>query len=220
MKQYDIILFDLDGTITDSAIGITNSVMYALEKFQIQISDRTQLFRFVGPPLDYSFKTFYGFSEEEAKQAIGYYREYYTAKGIFENEVYDGVEKLLQDLKTAGRKVILATSKPELFAKQILEHFELLAYFDYVAGASMDETRNKKDEVIAYALKENRITDISKVLMVGDREYDILGAKKFGMDSMGVLFGYGSLKELQAAGADYLAETPEEIRKIILEKNA
>lgn len=214
--MYDVILFDLDGTLTDSGIGITNSVKYALEKQGITINDRRELFRFVGPPLVEAFQKFYGFSPEKALETTHIYREYYSEKGIFENEVYDGIEKLLKKLSENGKRVIVATSKPELFARKILAHFSLSKYFEYIAGANMDETRTDKTEVIKYALEECKITDLSHAVMIGDREHDIFGAKKIGASSIGVLYGYGSREELENAGADHIAATPDEIYDIIM----
>ena len=163
--NYKYILFDLDGTLTDPAIGITNSVMYALKKYGIEISDRSELFKFIGPPLWDSFEKYYGFSKEEAKKAVGYYREYYNTKGIFENYVYNGFNELLNLLKVNGKILIVATSKPEVFAKQILEHFDIAKYFTYIAGGNLDGSRVNKDEVISYALKSCNITDKSKVII-------------------------------------------------------
>lgn len=216
MKKYDVIFFDLDGTLTDPGLGITNSVMYALEHMGITVTDRSALYPFIGPPLVDSFREFYGFSKEAAEQAVLYYREYFSEKGLFENELYNGIGDLLKDLKDAGKRVVLATSKPEPFAVQILKHFKIDGYFDYIAGSRLDGSRGTKDEVIQYALELCRAEDHSKVIMVGDRKFDILGAKKYGLDSMGVLFGYGSREELSAAGADYLVETIGEIAKILL----
>lgn len=213
--MYQYILFDLDGTLTDPGVGITNSVAYALKKFNINVKNKTELDKFVGPPLLDSFVKYYAFSEEHGKIAVEYYREYFKAKGIFENEVYDGIEDMLTSLKSKGKKVILATSKPESFAKDILKHFHLDKYFDFVAGATMDETRNKKGDVIKYALESCRINDLSTVIMIGDREHDIIGAKECGIDSIGVLFGYGSYDELHDAGATYIAETVKDILKFI-----
>ncbi len=213
--MYDTILFDLDGTLTDPGIGITNSVMHALKKYSITVTDRSQLYRFIGPPLIESFETFYGFSHEQAVESVGFYREYYRDRGIYENRVYEGIPALLDRLKSAGRRLLLATSKPEEFAVRILEHFELLNYFDIAAGAAMDETRTAKADVIAYALGLAGITDPGSCIMVGDRKHDILGARAQGMASMGVLFGYGSLSELKEAGADLIADTVEDIGRLL-----
>lgn len=209
--MYNTILFDLDGTLTDPGIGITNSVAYALNKFGISVADKTELYKFIGPPLKDSFMKYYGFNQSKALLAVDYYREYFRDKGIFENKVYDGVQKLLSDIKNSGRKIALATSKPELFAKQILDYFNLTEYFDFVGGATMDSSRNTKGDVINYTLQNLKIKDLSTVVMVGDREHDIIGAKQAGIDSIGVLFGYGDRKELENAGAVYIAKTVKEI---------
>ena len=214
--MYDIVLFDLDGTLTDSALGITNSVRYALDKIGIPVNDESELLRFVGPPLVESFEEFYGFSKERALEVTHIYREYYSVSGLFENKVYDGIVECLENLKKAGRRVIVATSKPEPFARRIIERFSLSQYFEYVAGANMDETRTGKDEVITYALEACNITDKSGAVMVGDRAHDINGAKKTGIASIGVLYGYGSLDELKKAGADHIAATPQEVCDIII----
>lgn len=216
--NYEYILFDLDGTLTDPAIGITNSIMYALEKYGIKVSDRSQLYKFIGPPLWDSFEKYYGFSKEEAKQAVEYYREYYRDKGIYENLVYEGFEDLLKLLTASSKTLIVATSKPEVFAKQILEHFNIAKYFTFIAGGNLDGTRVKKDEVISYALESCNILDKSKVIMIGDREHDIIGAKKNSIHSMGVLFGYGDREELENAGADYIAKAVSDIGRILIAK--
>lgn len=214
--MYDTILFDLDGTLTDPGTGITNSVAYALKKYGIEVSARTELYKFIGPPLQDSFMDFYGFTEADAMAAVAYYREYYREKGIYENRLYDGMADLLESLCNAGRKLLVATSKPEEFSVQILEYFDIQKYFTYIAGSNMDGTRSKKEEVIAYALEAGKVSDKSAALMVGDRKFDILGAKKNGLDSAGVLFGYGSREELEAAGADYIAEQPADIYAVIV----
>jgi len=209
--MYTTILFDLDGTLTDSQYGIINSLVYALKKFDIEVDDREQLKKFLGPPLHESFAEFYGFSEEKALMGVDYYREYFAHKGIFENELYDGVDELLDKIKASGRKIVLATSKPEEYAVRILEHFNIAKYFDVMAGATMDGARSKKADVIEYALKKANVQNFDEVLMIGDRKNDILGSKKFGIDSVGVLYGYGSLEELNDAGATYIAETVQDI---------
>ena len=213
--MYKYILFDLDGTLTNPEIGITNCVMYALEKFGIKENDRRKLHPFIGPPLTYSFQNFYGLSEEESRQAVAFYRERFSVKGLYENEVYKGVPEMLQSLKQQGKVIILATSKPEKFAVEILKHFDLYQYFDYIAGATLDGSRGEKADVIAYALEISNIKDKSQAVMVGDRNYDILGAKEHGLDSLGVLFGFGDLEELTNAGATYIAETVEEKLKYV-----
>lgn len=212
--MYDIILFDLDGTLTDPGLGITNSVAYALKRYGIEVEDRTSLYSFIGPPLADSFMKYYEFSSEQAFEAIGVYREYFASKGLYENEVYPGIAELLERIKSSGKKIVLATSKPEEFSIRILEHFGLMKYFDVVAGASMDEKRNKKGDVIRYAMEKGGFT-AENAVMIGDREHDIFGAKENSLPSIGVLYGYGSKEELRAAGADYIAEKVEDIFPIL-----
>ena len=213
--MYDIILFDLDGTLTDPGIGITNSVAHALAHWNIEVKDRAELYKFIGPPLSDSFMRYYGFSEEDAIHAIAVYREYFSVKGLYENEVYPGIPELLSALKAAGKTVVLATSKPEGFAVEILRHFGLYDYFDIIAGASMDESRNKKADVIAYAISQMKNPDLSRMIMIGDREHDILGAKQIGIDSIGVLYGYGDRPEHEKAGTTYIAEKVEDILPLL-----
>lgn len=213
--MYQYIFFDLDGTLTDPGIGITNSVMYALKKWNIEVADRSELYKFIGPPLVDSFEKYYGFSKEEAEQAVVYYREYFREKGLYENTIYDGSEKLLSDLKASGKKVVLATSKPQEFAEIILKHFQIERYFDVVASATMDGTRSKKTDVILYALAACGVEDKSQVVMVGDREHDIIGAKNAGLDSIGVLCGYGDREELETAGATHVVEKIEDVWEFV-----
>lgn len=216
--MYSTILFDLDGTLTDSEQGIINSIEYALKKYEIRLESKADLRKFLGPPLKDSFIQFCGFSDEKADEAVNFYREYFKEKGIFENNVYQGIYDLLEKLKSKNKTLILATSKPEPFTLRILEHFDLLNYFDFVAGSNMDNTRCRKDEVISYALNSCKITNLSSTIMVGDREHDIIGAKKVGIDSIGVLYGYGNLQELKNAGATYIAKDTEEIYKIVTDE--
>ncbi len=216
IPDFRYILFDLDGTLTDSAPGITASVKYALKKSGEPVPDYTVLCKFIGPPLLYGFMNFCGMSEERAEKAVEYYREYYSVNGIFESELYPGVDELLAKLCAAGKKIILATSKPEVFAVKILEHFRLSDYFYFTAGATLDKTRTEKADVIAYALKNAGITDLSETVMVGDRFHDIDGAKANGIRSAGVLYGFGSRKELENAGADFIAGDTNELCRILL----
>ncbi len=209
--MYQYILFDLDGTLTDPGLGITNSVMYALKKYNIEVEDRSSLYPFIGPPLAESFEKYYGFSKEESEKAVDYYREYFSDTGLYENEVYPGIESLLMRLKEQNKTIILATSKPEFFAIKILKHFHLDQYFDFIAGATMDQTRVKKSDVISYALEQCNISNLSSAIMIGDREQDITGAQMSGLHSIGVLYGYGNLSELSDAGATYIAHSPSDI---------
>lgn len=215
-KQY--LLFDLDGTLTDSARGIMNAIEYALHTYGITVSDRSTLRPFIGPPLAESMRKYYGFGVEQSLEAVERFREYYDGKGgLFENDVYEGIPKLLDDLKNAGYHLYLATSKPENTAKRILEHFDLARRFDFIGGATLDESREKKGDVIRYVLESCGITESDKdqVVMIGDRSNDIVGAKENGLESIGVLYGYGSREELLTAGADYLAETPADVMGIV-----
>lgn len=214
--MYQSVLFDLDGTLTDPGTGITNSVAYALEQFGISVTDRTVLYKFIGPPLHESFEKFYGFSKADALAAVDCYREYYHDKGIYENILYKGIEDLLQTLSDHGKKLFVATSKPEPYAIRILEHFHIRKYFTFTAGASMDSTRCAKADVIARALEKGRISDPASAIMIGDRQYDIAGAKQTAMASMGVLYGYGSREELESAGADFIAETVPDIARFLI----
>lgn len=212
----DYILFDLDGTITNPKLGITKSFQYALNSRGIVIENLDDLTKHIGPPMHQSMKE-YGFNDEEAIELIDKYREYYSVTGIYENEVYEGMEELFQRLKQSGKKLYTATSKPEHFAKIIMEHFGLDSYFDDICGATMDSSRSEKADVIRYALEKNGITDLSKVVMIGDRKHDIEGANKVGIASIGVLFGYGSRQELTIAGADRIASTVDEIFDVIMD---
>lgn len=211
-----VIFFDLDGTLTDPAVGITNSVMYALRSYGIEENDREKLYPFIGPPLVDSFGKYYGFSEEKGREATFRFQEYFSQKGLFENEVYDGIPEMLCALKEKGECLSLATSKPEVFALRILEHFDLQRYFDFVCGAEIDEkTRCRKDDVLCYALEKTG-ADPACSLMVGDREYDILAGRKFGMGTVGVLYGFGDRRELEAAGAHRIAESVPELGEILM----
>lgn len=213
--KIDTILFDLDGTLTDSGPGIMNGVRYALKKYGMEDTAEEQLRGFVGPPLQKKFQEFCGISEEESHRAVASYREYYGETGIFENEVYAGIPETLQRLKEQGFELCMATSKPEYYALKIARHFQLLDYFDIIGGSLMDGQRTKKSEVIQYVLRQCRTREKDRILMVGDREHDIIGARQVGIHSMGVLFGYGSRAELETAGAEWIAETPEEIAAVI-----
>lgn len=212
------VLFDLDGTLTDSGPGIMNSVQYALTKYGRPAKDLSELCCFVGPPLFTQFPEYLGceLSKEECTQMVDWYREYYEEKGIFENRLYDGIPALLERLKGAGRSLMLATSKPEKFANIVMEHFDIAKYFDLIGGALMNESRTEKVDVIEYVLETAGISSKETVLMVGDRKYDILGAKQVGVHSMGVLYGYGTREELEQAGADWIAATPEEVGEKLL----
>lgn len=220
--KYRYALFDLDGTLVDSGPGITGCVEYALAHFGITPASQEELFRFIGPPLTDSFMRFYGFSAEQAGEATDVYRSRYRTVGVHQNTLYPGIRELLSALIKGGVTPVLATSKPEVFANIVLEDMELTSLFGFVAGAELDDAegrkrklRLEKDEVIAYALEMCGASPEDAV-MIGDRKYDVAGAGKNGVASIGVLFGYGSREELETAGADYIANTPEDIAGIIL----
>ena len=216
--EYKHIFFDLDGTLTDSGEGIMNSVHYALKKFGIEENERERLRLFIGPPLIDSFMRYYKLSHEDAVKAVEYYREYFAPKGIYENRAYDGIPEMMSELRAAEKKLYLATSKPEPYAIEIVSHFGLFEYLDGLYGSTMTEERTKKDEVIAYALDKTGL-DKGEVVMIGDRNHDILGAKANGVCSVGVLFGYGDREELESAGADFIIETVNDLKKLLLGEN-
>ena len=208
------LLFDLDGTLTDPYEGISRSVISALAAFGIPEPDRAALSAFIGPPLIDSFMEFYGFSRADAERAVKIYRAYFSDKGLFENEVYPGIPEALETLKRAGKKLYVATAKPEVFAGRILDRFGLSPFFEGLTGATLDGSRSRKDEVIRCALDAFSLPPADSV-MIGDRKHDILGAKAHGLFSVGVLYGYGSRAELEAAGADRLAENPADLVNIL-----
>ena len=211
------ILFDLDGTLTDPGMGITNSVMHALTHFGITVTDRSDLYRFIGPPLMDSFMEYYGLTEEQATEAVRVYREYFADKGWAENTVYSGIEALLADLVAAGKILLVATSKPQIFAERILVHFGLDKYFTHICGVALQAPRGySKADVIRDALDRAGVSDLTTAVMVGDRHHDIDGAKVVGISSVGVLYGYGDREEHEAAGADAIAESVAELKAMLL----
>lgn len=214
--KVNVVLFDLDGTITDSAPGIVNSIRYALEKRGMEILPEPELRGFIGPPLKERFQEVFSVTEEESVQMVELYREYYGEKGIFENRVYDGVMEMLRQLKDAGIRLLIATAKPEGYANIIAQHFGFGKYFDFIGGACMDGSRTDKYEVIEYVLDSCGIEDRESVIMVGDRSHDMIGAKKAGIHSLGILYGYGARTELEGAGAELIAQTPREAAEMIL----
>ena len=210
------ILFDLDGTLTDPGMGITNSVMHALAHFDITVTHRAELYSFIGPPLVDSFMDYYGFTEEQAQMAVRVYREYFADKGWAENTVYEGVETMLAELANAGKTLLVATSKPQVFAERILNHFGLAHYFTHICGVALQAPRGySKADVIREALAKAGVTDLSAAVMVGDRHHDIDGAKAVGISSVGVLYGYGDREEHEAAGADAIVADIAELKVVL-----
>ena len=212
----EYILMDLDGTLTNSKEGITKCLQYALEYFGVQIDNLNTLEKYIGPPLEQTFREGFGFGKEQAEVAIEKYRERYVPKGMYENRLYAGMEEALQRLKESGKVLIVATSKPEKFAVTILKHFGVDGYFDDICGADQSANRNNKEEVIQYVLEKHELTDLSDVLMVGDRKYDVEGARACGLSCVGVLYGFGNREELEEAGAEYIAETVEDMVQILI----
>ena len=215
MDKY--VFFDLDGTLTASGTGIMNGIIFALSKFHIEIRDRAELIKFIGPSLTDSFMRFCGLTKEESLQGLEYYREYYKRQGMFESEVYAGIPEVLTSLRGQGFRLMLATSKPEETALDVLNHFGLRKYFDFIGAATMNEERTQKAEVIAHVLRSNGIRNKEGIIMVGDRRQDVEGAAAHGIRTIGALYGYGSREELMKAGATWIAEEPRDILRIISE---
>lgn len=214
-KSYLYILFDLDGTLTDSGPGIMNGIAYAIKKTSNQRLTQKQLRKFVGPPLEDSFRQIMGYSPGDTDKAIRFYREYYNEMGgIFENLVYPGIDTLLSDLKANGQKLIVATSKSANAANRVLEHYQLKQYFDFIAAPDGND-RSGKSDIIRYVIEQCKISNLSQAVMIGDRENDMIGASDVGIDSIGVLYGYGSREELTAAGATYLVESVPDLRLLL-----
>ena len=204
MKSYKHILFDLDGTLTDPAEGITKCIAYALEAKGIITSDLDSLKPLIGPPLKDTFMHSYGFEEQEALACVDKYRERFAMQGLYENMLFDGVPELLQRLKSKDYKVYLATSKPEIFARRILQHFAIDQYFDFAGGSALDDSRPTKTSVIQYVMENARLTSPHDCIMIGDRKHDLIGARETNMDAIAVLYGYGSQAELEQESPAYL----------------
>ena len=212
--KYAYILWDLDGTLTDPALGITNAVMYALRHYGIDVQDRRELYPFIGPPLTDSFEKYFHFTHEQAVEAVEQYRVYFRDIGLFENTVYPGIPALLQALTDAGATLILATSKPTVFAERILEHFGLRPFFHLVCGSELNGERVEKADVIRFALQKAAITDTSRAVMVGDRCFDVEGAAACGLSAIGVSYGYGNAQEL--SGALAVADSVDALHTLLL----
>jgi len=213
--HYRLFIFDLDGTLTDPKVGITNSIQYALTCLGIKEKDKKYLTKFIGPPLHESFRKYYNMNDATARQAVGYYREYFADKGIFENQIHIGISDLLSKLDEFGFQLILATSKPTIYAEKILDYFRVRQYFDLVVGSNMDLTRTSKDEIITEVLRV--IPDAKESgIVIGDRADDIMAARAHLMDSVAVGYGYGSEEELSAAKPTYVMHTVRELTMLLL----
>lgn len=234
--EYKYLLFDLDGTLTDPKEGITTSVQYALKAFGIDEPDLDKLEPFIGPPLRESFMKFYNLNEKEAEEAVEKYREWFAPKGIFQNKLYAGIKELLSELKESGKILAVASSKPQVFVEKVLRHFAIYEYFDVIVGSELDGTRDSKEEVVEEALrrlaaaggrkpvpeaKEESIKltgeERRQMAMIGDRKFDVYGGKKHGLTTVGVTFGYAQEGELEEAGADYIVDTVEELRRLCIQ---
>lgn len=213
--RYQSVLFDLDGTLTDPRVGITSAIQRALSRFGIDES-LDALLPYIGPPLTDSFTSRHGLSMADARTAVGYYREYFDAQGWHENEVYPGVPELLTELREAGAKLAVATSKPTVFAERILRHFELAHHFEFIGGSNLDLTRGAKAEVIAHVIEELPAFASGTVVMIGDREHDIIGARANGMAGIGAGYGFAQPGELEASGAIAVAATVSDLRPLLL----
>lgn len=214
-NKYRYFLLDLDGTITDPKLGITKAVAFSLKQYGIEIEHLDSLCDFIGPPLTESFQQYFGFSEEKSKEAVLKYREYYSPYGLYENQLYEGMAQLLKNIVNQGNKIILATSKPTIFAEKILKYFKIDQYFEFIAGSEMDLSRYGKGEVIEYALKKMNINS-ENAIMIGDRKHDIIGAKKNNLASIGVLYGYGKIEEMENAHADYIVHDVYELERLMI----
>ena len=215
MKHYTHLFLDLDGTLSDSAPGIVRSAQYALEAFGIHVDNLDDLLCFVGPPLEESFQEFYNLTPSQADEAVKVYRRRYEKIGVYENALYPGIPQFLDKARQAGKVLMVATSKPQRMADLVLSHFGIADRFAFVGGRE-DSSRRTKEEGIRYVMKENGLTRTEDIVMIGDRKHDVLGAKAVGLDSVGVLYGYGSRDEFQAAGATYIVDTLKELEELLL----
>lgn len=218
MNNKPCYIFDLDGTLTDPMVGITTCVQYALAAYGINEPDIRNLTKFIGPPLVTSFMEFYGVDQETAQGMLVKYRERFSTIGMYENEIYPGIKEMLEKLYNQGYTIAMATSKPILFAEKILEYFDIKKFFHVLAGASMDETRNTKDAVLKYALTKLQAMDRvpARIVMIGDRKFDVLAGKELGTETVGVLYGYGSEEEIVAAKPTHIVKTVENLSELLL----
>lgn len=215
MKNYKVVLFDLDGTLSDPKIGITKSVQHALQKAGVMVNDLDELEPFIGPPLQVSFQEIYGFNDTQITQAIRDYRERFTERGMFENKLYEDIPALLAHLKQQGYILTIATSKPTVFAEQIVKYFQLESYFDLVVGSHLDGSRSAKGEIIAEVLQQLDSYPKEQFIMIGDRKYDLIGARENQIDAIGVTYGFGSLEELKNEEPTYIVDHVNDLLKYL-----
>jgi phosphoglycolate phosphatase len=216
MDKYKIILFDLDGTLSDPKEGITKSVQYALEKMGMVETDFDKLKRFIGPPLQVSFAEYSNFDEEHTQRAIDFYRDRFKETGMFENELYSNIPLLLKSLKEQQYTLVVATCKPTVFSKQILKYFNIDQYFDLIVGSNLDGTRTSKTDIIQYILDKYKDNQQHDFIMIGDRKHDIIGAKNTGIDSIGVTYGYGSFEEISQSKPTYIVKTVKQLKNFLM----
>jgi len=215
MKNYSVVLFDLDGTLSDPKIGITKSVQHALQKAGVMVNDLDELEPFIGPPLQVSFQEIYGFNDTQITRAIRDYRERFTERGMFENKLYEDIPVLLAHLKQQGYILTIATSKPTVFAEQIIKYFQLESYFDLVVGSHLDGSRSAKGEIIAEVLQQLDSYPKDQFIMIGDRKYDLIGARENQIDAIGVTYGFGSLEELKNEEPTYIVDHVNDLLKYL-----
>ncbi|MDP1392903.1 HAD family hydrolase [Lysinibacillus capsici] len=215
MKNYSVVLFDLDGTLSDPKIGITKSVQHALQKAGVMVNDLDELEPFIGPPLQVSFQEIYGFNDTQITRAIRDYRERFTERGMFENKLYEDIPALLAQLKQQGYILTIATSKPTVFAEQIIKYFQLESYFDLVVGSHLDGSRSAKGEIIAEVLQQLDSYPKDQFIMIGDRKYDLIGARENQIDAIGVTYGFGSLEELKNEEPTYIVDHVNDLLKYL-----
>jgi phosphoglycolate phosphatase len=216
MNNYQFLLFDLDGTVTDSEEGILNSVRHCLAYYKIDPPDGKILKKFIGPPLVQSLRDHFAFEPEKAARAVRIYREYFRKKGMYENKLYPGINRLLKSLHQKGKINILATAKPTYYAKKIVRYFEIDPYFRNIIGSNMDGSRMEKKEIIYHILDLYPDIPVEKFVMIGDRMHDISGANHHGMDSIWVRYGYGDEEEMQSCSPTYVAESIKDLEKLLM----
>lgn len=217
MLKHTDIFFDFDGTLFDTSEGVFKSFDYVADFYGITVEDKSIYNTMIGPPLLESFTRVFGFTNDVLPAAMAKYREYYTSQGMFECQVYEGVIDLIKALKKAGKRILVATSKPEVYARQILERKSMLELFDFVGGSDLEEkVRVNKVDVIRYVLQAAGIKDTASCLMIGDTHFDIQGANKAGLESLGILWGFGTEQTLKASGATYIAATPADVQTLLL----
>jgi phosphoglycolate phosphatase len=216
VSQYQYLLFDLDGTLTDPKIGIINSIQYALGKMGLPPANPKKLELFLGPPIQDSFHNIFGFDDQKTWQAISYYREYFEKKGIFENKTMQGIVDLLQKLSQEKKNMYVVTSKPTYYAEQIIKYFHLDTHFIKIIGANLDGTKSHKEELILEVLKLHQKENKQYFVMIGDRKYDIYAAQRMHIDSIGVVFGYGSQEEIKKAKPTFIVNSIDSLKKLLL----